>query len=187
MERNGYLILIRAILHRGQGTDSHLTLTKFFDGENKLINIKRKQMKVKSTFSLIIGLLLTINYSCVQAQSTFTDKEATVILKNFYTTYMTEFSEISPSRERKLNTIKSKYCTEVLLKKLPVLAERTDSDPLLKAQDSDVAWLKTLMVEKDLKKPHTYIVSYVDGGNNKYIIHLTLVKQNESIKIASVW
>jgi len=139
-----------------------------------------------SIYFLIIGLL-TINYSCVQAQATFSDNEAKVTLRSFYTSYMTEFSNLSPSREKKLNAIKSKYCTESLLKKLPALAEQTDSDPLLKAQDSDAAWLKTLTVEKDLKKPNTYNVSYVDGGNNKTIIHLTLIKQSNAIKITSVW
>jgi hypothetical protein len=140
-----------------------------------------------STYSLIIGLLLTINYSCVQAQATFSDNEAKVALKSFYTSYMTEFSNLSPSREKKLSAIKSKYCTEALLKKLPALTEQTDSDPLLKAQDSDAAWLKTLTIERDSKKPNTYSVSYIDGGNNKTVIHLTLTKQGSAIKIASVW
>lgn len=56
-------------------------------------------------------------------------------------------------------------------------------------QTADLNYIstKTLVIEKDLKKPNTYSVSYIDGGNNKTVIHLTLVKQGKAIKIASVW
>jgi hypothetical protein len=110
-----------------------------------------------STFFLVIGLTSVTSINCVQAQNNPPD------------------------------TIKRKYCGTALLKRIPKLAEQTDSDPLLKAQDCSSEFAKSLVIKKDLKRPGVYIVSYGGGDASNTIIHLVMVNQNERYKIADVW
>lgn len=119
------------------------------------------------------------------------EKEAEKMIKDFYTNYFIVFASEVPgvSSQKKLEMLQKKYCTETFFKKIPDIIEQTDSDPFLKAQDSDIRYLKTLTVLKDLQN-HQYIVSYIaDVATNKKItitIHLTLVKHGSNYKIDSV-
>jgi len=88
------------------------------------------------------------------------------MLKEFYTNYITEVS--NGAEPKKILSLQKKYCTVALLKKIPKLIEQSDSDPFLKAQDSNTEFLKTLSLRKDLKKSNTYIVSYI--ADKKIII-----------------
>jgi Protein of unknown function (DUF3828) len=78
------------------------------------------------------------------------------ILGDFYTSYMKEFTDLSSGHEQKTNEILKKYCTVSLIKKIPKLADQIDSDPFLKAQDSDSSWTKSLAIKKDLKTKRIY-------------------------------
>jgi hypothetical protein len=146
------------------------------------------KMKLRlSTFFLMIGLVPMSILNCVQAQNSPPDTPAMTMLRDFYTNYLKEFTDLSSAHAQKLNTILKKYCTTSLINKVPKLAVQIDSDPFLKAQDSDSTWAKSLVIKKDLKKPSIYIVSYGDAGNASTIIHLFVIKQRESYKIADVW
>jgi len=143
-------------------------------------------MNTKTKLSVIllnIGIIFFSSPNSAQAQKDSSDKQVVAMLKDFYTSYMTAFSD--GADENKFAAIQKKYCTAALLKRVPKLAEQWDSDPFLKAQDSNVEYLKTLTVKKDLKKRDSYIVSYY--AVRTFVIHLLVIKQNESYKIDSVW
>lgn len=136
---------------------------------------------------LMIGITFITGFNCTQAQNTPADKQVVAMLREFYTAYMTEFPEISPSHDQKLKAILKKYCTANLIKKFPKLADQIDADPILNAQDSDAAWTKTLEITKDPKKAGVFTVSYRDGGNTSSTIHLLVVKQKDGYKVDAVW
>jgi hypothetical protein len=123
----------------------------------------------------------------VQAQDNLPDTHAIKMLEDFYTSYMKEFTDLSYGHKHRTNVILKKYCTVSLINKIPKLADQMDSDPFLKAQDSDSSWVKSLVVKKDLKRSGVYIVSYRDGNNTNTIIHSLVVKQKQIYKIADVW
>jgi hypothetical protein len=173
----------------------HLTM-KFTGGE-KINEIhvllsnssKQKNMKTLTIFFATVVLLIS-NTGCAQSQNE--DKEIKSMLKEFYTAYITEISE-NPNLKLmvvKLDSLKKKYCTVALRKKIPGLVEQSSADPIIKAQDSNIEYLKTLAVEKDSKNTNQYIVSYYDSSNpaiEKTIIHLAVVKEKESYKVNDVW
>lgn len=112
------------------------------------------------------------------------------MLKDFYTNYFSAFVEPPGAlSQKKLDLIQKQFCTKAFYKKIPEIIEQTDSDVFLKAQDSDIKYLKTLTISKDLKNEE-YIVSYIaDAMPEKkitIIIHLTLVKEGNSYKISAV-
>lgn len=119
------------------------------------------------------------------------EKEAEKMLKDFYTNYLTVFATEPPgaSSQKKLEMLQKQYCTEAFFKKIPDIIEQTDSDPFLKAQDSDIGYLKTLTVSQDLQKDE-YIVSYIadaaPGEKITITIHITVIKEGDNYKIDSV-
>ena len=135
----------------------------------------------------MIGFISMTCFYRVQAQDNQPDTQVMKMLQNFYTSYMKEFTDLSSGHEHRTNVILKKYCTVSLINKIPKLADQMDSDPFLKAQDSDSSWAKSLVVKKDLKRSGVYIVSYRDGNNTNTIIHSLVVKQKESYMIADVW
>jgi hypothetical protein len=135
----------------------------------------------------MIGLIAITGFNCVQAQNDPSDTLAITTVRDFYTAYMTEFPDLSSGHEHRANAILKKYCTANLIKKVPKLADQIDSDPFLKAQDSDSTLAKTLSIKRDMKRPSEYIVSYHDRDNTNFIIHVLVVKQKEGYKIANVW
>jgi hypothetical protein len=135
----------------------------------------------------MIGIINTTSFNCALAQNDPHDNQIMKMLRDFYSSYMNEFTDLSTGHEQKTNAILKKYCTADLIKKIPKLMEQMDADPILKTQDSDSAWVKSLVIIKDLKRSSVYIVSYVDGGNTETTIHLLVVDQNEKYKVADVW
>jgi len=123
----------------------------------------------------------------MKAQTAVPGKQAIVMLKEFYTTYMTEVAGSGDPRisEKKLDVLKKRYCTAKLISRLPKLAEQTDADPIINAQDSSPECVKTLLVKPDLKKPNQYIVSYNDGVS-AVMIHVSLIQQNGRYMIDNV-
>ena len=153
---------------------------------NNVISMKARLL----IFFLMIGLVSMTSHNCVQAQNSSYDKQAVAMLKAFYTSYITVFSNWnSPIDDTKLNALQRKYCTTSLLNKIANQSKsgELESDPFLQAQDADISWLKTLSFKKDLKKPNSYDVSYIDKyRSEQVIIHITVIKQKESLKIASL-
>lgn len=143
-------------------------------------------------------MVFVITNSCGQLKNNPTDKQAEQMLKDFYTKYITVFATEPPGHEgqKKLESLQRQYCTKALVKKIPELIEQTDSDPYLKAQDSDINLLKTLTITKDLQNENEYIVSYsfdrlvnVDPYKKEketVVIHLTVVNEDGSYKIDSI-
>ncbi|HET7002655.1 MAG TPA: hypothetical protein VFI33_15130 [Puia sp.] len=138
---------------------------------------------------LLLAILSVISFNYVQAQNDLPDSLVKKMLRDFYTSYMKQFTDLSPGHEQKTKEILKKYCTAGLIKKIPKLADKTDSDPFLMAQDSDSSWTKSLVIKKDLKKSGVYVVSYHDDSEAKtfVIIHLLVVRQKESYLISDVW
>ena len=145
---------------------------------------------MKSTLWVFLLMAFTISLvsrSSAQVQSNSVDKQISTMLKEFYTSYITEVAGIS--NEKKVTSIQLKYCTMELVNKIDkqFKTQKIDYDPFIKAQDADTQDLKTLSVAKDLKKPNGYTVSYVDTYSKKKItINLTVIKQGDSFKINSV-
>jgi hypothetical protein len=105
------------------------------------------------------------------------------MLKNFYTSYINQFSNPDPQLTTKnLKNLQKKYCTTNLLSK--IAKANMDGDPFIKGQDLAVSALKTLDVKRDTKGQNSYIVSW--GSSTKKIIHLTVVKETDGFKIDSV-
>jgi len=144
---------------------------------------------MKKIISIIATIvILTINNSCIQAQKNSSDKQILLMLKEFYSAYITEMSIGNPyTFKYKLDSIKKNYCTIKLIKELPILSKKADADPLLNAQDSNIDCLKTLTIEKDKKKQNQYIVSYTDiYSKTRFIVKLFVVKENGCYKINSI-
>jgi hypothetical protein len=118
------------------------------------------------------------------------EKKAEKLLLDFYTKYFHAFLEMPPAlSEKKLDSLQKQFCTPGFYQKIPKILEKTGADVFLKAQDSDIRYLMSLKIKKDLKRD-AYIVSYVgDGQLNEKItikIFIRLVKVGNSYKIDSV-
>ncbi len=137
---------------------------------------------MKKIFCFIF--LISSFASNAQIQST---DPAILMLKKFYTAYMSEFSATYDLEtiERNLSNLRQKNCTPQCLKQYEKLGNETDADPLIKAQDSGTAFLKHLTVNKNPTKSNLYTVTYLDEyGKQKTTINLVVVKKNGVSKIA---
>ena len=132
--------------------------------------------------SFMVTIFSIVNLHCVQAQSDHSEEQALEIVKVFYTGYITY---VDKGDLPKLEAFQKKYCTPKLFKKIPELGNKIDQDPFLKAQDSNIKFLQSLVVQKDNKKEGHYIVSY--GTDEKIVINLTVVKMNGNYEIDNVW
>ena len=110
------------------------------------------------------------------------------MLKNFYRAYMTSFAIDPPEvSDIKLDSIRKLYCTKQLTDSLAKAWANSDLDfdPFINAQDADTSNLKSLQISKD---DQAYSVCYMDySAKQSVCIHLKLVEENHSLKIASVW
>lgn len=146
---------------------------------------------MRKLLSFIICIQFTFLSSCGQTvQNSSTDKEAEKMLRDFYTNYFNVFVEPpSAASQKKLEMLQKQFCTEAFYKKIAEIIEQTDADVFLKAQDSDIKYLKTLTVSKDLQNEE-YVVSYIaDATPEEKItitLHITLVKEGNNYKISSV-
>ena len=145
-------------------------------------------MKTKMLMSLFtLGIILFNMFSCKsnQPQENTSDEQILGMLKSFYSSYITENAKM-PLNIAKIKSIEEKYCTINLLSKLE--NQELDYDPFLKAQDSNIDWLKTLTIKRDSTKQDLYNVSYIEiYSNTKVTIKLIVIKQEEFYKIDSVW
>jgi hypothetical protein len=146
-----------------------------------MVNMKAK---ILIPFFTVTMVFIT---SFGQAQNKSSDEQVIKMLTDFYSSYITTFSEMpSSANTAKQKALKKKYCTATLLKKIE--KDELDYDPFLKAQDSDTEWLKTLVVRKNPKKPNGYLVSYRDPNNNTTIsMNVSVIKENDRFKINAVW
>jgi len=137
---------------------------------------------------LSLFTLLFMTGSSVYSQKISEEKQVIALLKEFYTIYMTTVANDQPLQsEKKIDSLKKKYCTKRLLLRLPTLANQIDADPFLNAQDSSIDCLKTLSVRKNPKAFNQFIVTYFDiYSQSKFIIYLTIVKENGNFKIDSI-
>ena len=142
-------------------------------------------MKTKTfTFFLTLGVMLLNIISCQSNQPHSTEEQKIGMLKEFYTSYITANEKI-PLDFAKIDSVKKEYCTANLLSKIK--KKKLDYDPFLKAQDSNIKWLKSLSVEKDSKEKNLYHVTYTDSfSGKKIIIDLIVIKKNESYKIDDI-
>ena len=111
------------------------------------------------------------------------DEQILKMIKSFYTVYIVEAAEGKLPNAAKLDSIRQIYCTTALLRSIDL----SEGDPLLKAQDATIEWLKTLSIEKDPQKRNWYNVSYIDNFNGeKVIIELKIIKEKSFYKIDSI-
>ena len=141
-------------------------------------------------FALLASVVYITDCNAVRAQNSTTDKQTIAMIKEFYTAYITAFSESPTSANlNKQFALPKKYCTASLLRKINS-QEYIEADPFIFAQDTEPLMLKSLSVEKDLRKANSFIVSYryhtTPGHTDKQVIHLTVIKQGENFKIASI-
>ena len=142
-----------------------------------------KNMKrMTALLSFMVSILTIANSFCVQAQDVDSASQAQGMIKRFYISYITD---VDKGETSKLDALQKKVCTARLLQRIPKLADQLDADPFLKAQDSNIKFLKSLTVKEDLKKEGHYIVSY--GIDEKVVINLMVVKQDGNYKIDNVW
>lgn len=132
------------------------------------------------------------NMGC-HAQSNVDDKQAMTMLKHFYTIYNTEWATNHDLNKRHvLDSLMNIYCTSSLISKIS--EPNLDHDMLIKDLYTTVEYLNTITVSKDSTKAGTYIVTYnapnEDPQGREYIekvtIHVTVIKEGDSYKIADV-
>jgi len=134
-------------------------------------------------FYFILNVVLFSTLNCQSKQSGSTDKQVIIMLKDFYTSYITENAKMPPDFS-KINSIKNKYCTSTFLHKLET--DKLDYDPFLNAQDCDTEWLKTLLIKMDTEK-NLYQVSYKDiSSGTQVVIKLIVKKENKVYKIDAI-
>lgn len=136
--------------------------------------------------SIIFGILFSnIMYSQEkQKENNSSDKEIVEMLKNFYNEYIFECDKM-PMNEKKINSIKKKYCTPKLLQKIDLL--ELDYDPFVDAQDFESTLLKTIKFTKVSKSNNIYKACYVWDFNKKTIcVKLSIKKVNNIFKIDDI-
>ena len=143
-------------------------------------------MKTIIYFLIISNALLT-NCNCANAQN----QPALQMLKKFYTARSSvKFIEKDSA---KWNSIQKIYCTQKIRKEAK---EWYDDGHDLFTNDLgiDIESLKTLTIIKDPTKENNYVVSYIvnfhvspnEWEKKKVTLHVCVVKEDESYKIASV-
>lgn len=146
-------------------------------------------MKKEILVVFFTGIVIFFYSSCNFAQNNISeDQQIRDMLKEFYTSYITQMAEKLPLDIKKINSIKKKYCTVRLLKEIEN-DEDLDYDPLIDAQDADVAWLKTLSIKNNIGIPNGYIITYESSSKydtEKASIKMTVVKEKDGYKIDSV-
>jgi hypothetical protein len=124
-----------------------------------------------------------------KAQNLISDQQATKMLKDFYTSYISTLSGSGDLHimENTLLLLRKKYCTKRCLIRYENLGEQTDADPIVKAQDGIPGDEKTIVVKNDAKIKDIYYVSYGRDKSTKTTIKLKLIEQNGALKIDYLW
>ena len=85
-----------------------------------------------------------------------------------------------------MDSLQRKYCSSRFLD--AIKHQDLDADLFINAQDSDWAWVKTLVVLQETGPNGTYAVSYADKSNGKKTsVHIKLVTINNALKIDKIW
>ncbi|SRR5258706_8421347 len=149
-------------------------------------------MRREFNISYFVASIMLLNFvGCknVSAQEDFSEKQVVTMLKDFYTSYISEYSKI-PEDKKKLDSIKAKYWTPKLSNYVGKLfrEQRIDNDPFLKSQMIDILILKTISFSKDLKQNNIYYGFYIwPGEKNSIVIKLLIAKEKEAYKIDHVF
>jgi len=132
---------------------------------------------------IILAFLLVASTVVSRSQTAADDQQATTVLKTFYTAYL------SAHDNNVLVGLRKKYCTPKCEKQIRQLIKSTDSDPIIKGQDSDPKWAKTLSVKRGPGKPNTYAVSYYydEIGDDQKSHKTTVTIKLEMIKVNGVY
>jgi len=136
--------------------------------------------------SFVVFIMLCINYSFsnkVENVSFQQKSPIEIMLKNFYSEYITECRKNTP--ENNIDLVLKKYVTNKLLKKIERLD--LDYDPFINAQDCDENFFKNFKIKKDLKQTNTFIISYIVTYTKKTIsITLIVVELKGKYKIDDI-
>lgn len=146
---------------------------------------------MKTIIYFIISSTLLTHCNCVNAQNNAVNKTELQMLKQFYT--LRGIIKFIEKDSAKWNSIQKTYCTQKLRKEAK---EWYDDGHDLFTNDLgiDNESLKTLTIIKDSTKQNSYIVSYIvnfhvspnEWEKKKVILHVVVVKDSDSYKIASV-
>lgn len=128
-------------------------------------------------FALCAYTVETMAIQGAPAMDTKTDQaQAIAMLKEFYTRYITE-SDKDTVDEELMVSIEEKYLTPELLDRLN--SGYMEYDPILNAQDVDIAWLKTLTITAVADQKDAYMVCYrYSNDDPANCVTLFLVKVN---------
>ena len=146
----------------------------------------------------MLFVMLVFMSSCGQAQNNTSEKQISM-LKEFYISYNDIWSappktipyDVLANKADSLNSI---YCTTELRKKAKELSDGDGGHDLLRGDFYGIMIPKTLSVIKDSTKSNEYIVSYTAHDTDAYgkeytqqvTLHITIVKEGDSYKIADV-
>jgi hypothetical protein len=148
---------------------------------------------------LLFFILLIAIAFVSKAQNNASDKQAIQMLKEFYTAHCKIWTVKPPLPPEtfnvKLDSLQKKYCTQKIRKEAKKGLDDVGYDLLTGDWGIDIESLKTMTVVKDSTKGNTYIVSYTVVGypqsptkpvKEHVILHVTLIKENGELKIASI-
>jgi hypothetical protein len=134
---------------------------------------KIKFIMERKRLSYLMFILIITIYSCGQNSNSkyFTgvkvvdnrDEIAIKTLKEFYTMYITECAKV-PENWENINSLKEKYLTKELQKKLK--DKDIDYDPVINAQDCDEDWIRTLKINT-VEGKDVYTVCFVSSFDNQ--------------------
>jgi hypothetical protein len=153
-------------------------------------------MRIKNFVFIIFSLALSTIVSCGQQQNNTSENQAENILLEFYTKHFKIWETPSlPSNVRyeKLDSLMQKYCTAELRNEAKEPYENVGVD-ILTYNLVSVELNENLKVEADAGKENSYKISFtatykdVPGGpiKEQVVLHVTVVKEGEYYKIASV-
>jgi hypothetical protein len=149
---------------------------------------------MKTRIYLLITYMILLGSNCRKAQDNAIEKQSIAMLKEFYTSYSS--LKFIAKDLQKIDSLQKKYCSISERKELKeeFRANGLDHDLLTNDHGIDAKSLKTLTIIKSTTKTNDYIVSYLiqtlSAANKpiqeKVILHVTIIKENGSFKIASV-
>jgi len=149
--------------------------------------------------SFIICAFLTFTIGCSQVQNNVSENQANSMLFEFYSKYFylwenTPISENLPANVLygKLDSLMIVYCTPNLRKKANEHLEF--GVDLLTNNLVSIDLNENLKIQKDSTKENEYIVSFIATNSDaadkpvkqNVILHVTVIKEDESFKINSI-
>jgi hypothetical protein len=143
-------------------------------------------MKIRALITVGVILLSTLGCKNSSAQEKFSEEKVKEMLKNFYTSYITENSTF-PVNQKKRDSIEKKYCTPYVLREYAD-EPSIEGDPFLRADIMHPSILKILTFRKDASRDDLYYISYkLPAEKEPRTIRLLIVKEKDSYKIDLVY